>query len=308
MERSEVERRIPPVFIKGNNKARKWDKVVPAFLFVCTFISVLTTAGIVLTLLLEAVHFFAEVSIGQFFTLSEWAPPADQFGILPLISGTLLVTLIAMVVAIPIGMMSAVYLSEYAPDRVRRVIKPLLEILAGIPTIVYGFFALTFVTPLLREVLPGLGLFNALSASLVMGIMIIPMVSSLSEDAMAAVPRSLRKAAFALGATRFEVAWKVVVPAALSGIISSFVLAFSRAIGETMIVAIAAGATPKLSFNPLESIQTMTGYIVQVSGGDISYGSVDYNAIFAVGITLFTITLVLNILAQFIARRFKEDY
>ena len=186
--------------------------------------------------------------------------------------------------------------------------KPVLEILAGIPTIVYGFFALTFVTPLLREMIPDMGLFNALGAGVVMGIMIIPLVSSLSEDAMSAVPRHLREAAFALGATRFEVAWKVVVPAALSGIISSFVLALSRAVGETMIVAIAAGATPKLTFSPLESIQTMTGYIVQVSGGDISYGSVDYKSIFAVGITLFGMTLLLNLLAQFIARRFKEDY
>lgn len=297
-----------PTFVKGNNKARKWDKIVPIFLFVCTFISVLTTVGIVLTLLLEAVNFFTDVPVLKFLTMTEWSPPADKFGILPLVSGTLLVTVIAMFVAIPVGIMSAVYLSEYAPNRVRRVIKPVLEILAGIPTIVYGFFALTFVTPLLREWMPELGIFNALSASLVMGIMIIPMVSSLSEDAMSAVPRSLREAAFALGATRFEVAWKVVVPAALSGIISSFVLALSRAIGETMIVAIAAGATPKLTFNPLESIQTMTGYIVQVSGGDISYGSVDYKSIFAVGITLFAITLALNILAQYIARRFKEDY
>lgn len=307
MAQQEIER-IPPAFMKGNNRARKWDKLVPVFLFVCTFVSVLTTVGIVLTLLLEAVRFFTEVPVYQFLTVSEWSPPAGKFGILPLISGTLLVTVMAMCVAIPIGIMSAIYLSEYAPDRVRRIIKPVLEVLAGIPTIVYGFFALTFVTPLLREIIPEMGLFNALSAGLVMGIMIIPMVSSLSEDAMSAVPGHLREAAFALGATRFEVAWKVVVPAALSGIISSFVLALSRAIGETMIVAIAAGATPKLAFNPLESIQTMTGYIVQVSGGDISYGSVDYKSIFAVGITLFVITLVLNIVAQVIARRFKEDY
>ena len=307
MAHYEIER-THPSFIKGSHKGRKWDKIVPAFLFVCTMISVLTTVGIVLTLVLESLPFFADVSVLQFLTTLRWSPPAGDFGILPLVSGTLLVTVLAMLVALPIGMMSAIYLSEYAPDRVRRIVKPVLEILAGIPTIVYGFFALTFVTPLLREMIPDMGLFNALGAGVVMGIMMIPLVSSLSEDAMSAVPRHLREAAFALGATRFEVAWKVVVPAALSGIISSFVLALSRAVGETMIVAIAAGATPKLTFSPLESIQTMTGYIVQVSGGDISYGSVDYKSIFAVGITLFGMTLLLNLLAQFIARRFKEDY
>lgn len=299
-----------PVFVRKQTKRRGrfLDRAVPVFLFCCTLISVLTTIGIIATLFLESLHFFLEVPIGDFLTGTVWAPPAGDFGILPLVGGTLLVTLLAMAVAIPVGMMSAIYLSEYAPEQVRRVVKPVLEILAGIPTIVYGFFALTFVTPLLRELIPGLGLFNALSAGIVMGIMIIPMVSSLSEDAMSAVPRSLREGAYALGATRFETAWKVVVPAALSGIMSSFVLALSRAIGETMIVAIAAGATPKLTFNVLESIQTMTGYIVQVSGGDISYGSVDYKSIFAVGMTLFVITLFLNIVAQLIARRFKEDY
>jgi phosphate transport system permease protein len=208
----------------------------------------------------------------------------------------------------PIGLAAAIYLSQYAPDKVRRVVKPVLEVLAGVPTIVYGFFALSLITPLLRELIPGLGIFNALSASIVVGIMIIPMVASLSEDAMRAVPNSLREGAFALGATRLEVAVRVVLPAALSGVIASFVLAFSRAIGETMIVTVAAGATPRLTANPLDSIQTMTAYIVQVSLGDTPHGTVEYGTIFAVGLTLFVITFLLNILASYIARRFREAY
>ncbi|BFH15442.1 phosphate ABC transporter permease subunit PstC [Paenibacillus melissococcoides] len=293
-----------------NRRMHLSDKIVPVLLFLCAAVSVLTTIGIVYTLFSETWNFFSRVNIADFLFGTRWSPliQPKEFGILPLIGGTLLVTLIACLVAIPIGLASAIYLSEYAPDRVRKIVKPVLEVLAGVPTIVYGYFALTFVTPIIREIFPSTGVFNALSAGIVVGIMIIPMVSSLSEDAMTAVPRSLRHGAYALGATRFEVALKIVVPAALSGIVSSAVLAFSRAIGETMIVTVAAGATPQLTFNPLESIQTMTAYIVQVSLGDTPHGSIEYGTIFAVGMTLFIITFLLNILALWVARRFREEY
>ncbi|MFL1671574.1 phosphate ABC transporter permease subunit PstC [Paenibacillus dendritiformis] len=293
-----------------NRRMHLSDKIVPVLLFLCAAVSVLTTIGIVYTLFSETWSFFSHVNIADFLFGTRWSPliQPKEFGILPLIGGTLLVTLIACLVAIPIGLASAIYLSEYAPDRVRKIVKPILEVLAGVPTIVYGYFALTFVTPIIREIFPSTGVFNALSAGIVVGIMIIPMVSSLSEDAMTAVPRSLRHGAYALGATRFEVALKIVVPAALSGIVSSAVLAFSRAIGETMIVTVAAGATPQLTLNPLESIQTMTAYIVQVSLGDTPHGSIEYGTIFAVGMTLFIITFLLNILALWVARRFREEY
>lgn len=293
-----------------NRRMHLSDKIMPVLLFLCAAVSVLTTIGIVYTLFSETWSFFSRVNIADFLFGTRWSPliQPKEFGILPLIGGTLLVTLIACLVAIPIGLASAIYLSEYAPDRVRKIVKPILEVLAGVPTIVYGYFALTFVTPIIREIFPSTGVFNALSAGIVVGIMIIPMVSSLSEDAMTAVPRSLRHGAYALGATRFEVALKIVVPAALSGIVSSSVLAFSRAIGETMIVTVAAGATPNLTLNPLESIQTMTAYIVQVSLGDTPHGSIEYGTIFAVGMTLFIITFLLNILALWVARRFREEY
>ena len=225
-----------------------------------------------------------------------------------MVCGTLLVAVLAAVVAVPVGLATAIFLSEYAPDRVRRVIKPALEILAGIPTIVYGYFALSFVTPLLQKIMPDLLIFNALSAGIVMGLMIIPMVSSLSEDAMLAVPSSLRHAAYALGATRLEVAVRVVVPAALSGIVAAFILGLSRAIGETMLVTLAAGATPKMTFNPLESIQTMTAYIVQLSQGETPHGSLEYNTIFAVGLVLFVMTLAMNMLGQWVVQRYRETY
>jgi phosphate transport system permease protein len=262
------------------------------------------------TLLFEAVSFFRQVSIVEFFTETRWTPlfkPA-HYGILPLVSGTALVMVIALVVAVPVGLGSAIFLSEYAPDRLRRVVKPTLEILAGIPTVVYGYFALIFLTPLLQRFFPDMIIFNALSAGLVMGIMIIPMVSSLSEDAMVAVPRSLREAAYSLGARRFEVATRVVVPASLSGIVSSFILAMSRAIGETMIVSIAAGSTPKLTFNPLESIQTMTGYITQISLGEAPHGTLEYTTIFSVGLTLFLIVLVVNVFGHWVATRYWKAY
>ena len=242
--------------------------------FLCAIISICTTVAILFTLIFQALSFFNEISIWEFLTGTRWTPilKPRAYGVLPLVSGTLLVTVIAAAVALPVGLFTAIFLSEYAPDKIRRIIKPILEILAGIPTVVYGYFALTFVTPQLQAIFPDLIVFNALSAGLVMGLMIIPMVSSLSEDAMLSVPRSLREAAYALGATRFEVSLKVVVPAALSGIISAFILAISRAIGETMLVTIAAGATPRLTLNPLESVQTMTAYIVQLSLGEAAVG------------------------------------
>ncbi|MGM0874272.1 MAG: phosphate ABC transporter permease subunit PstC [Bacillota bacterium] len=287
------------------------EKMVPGILFVLALISILTTIGIVLTLIFETVTFFSRVSIVEFLTSKEWYPFFEEnasYGIMALVSGTLLITVIAIIVAVPIGLASAIFLSEYASDRTRRIIKPILEVLAGIPTIVYGFFALTFVTPLLQKVLPEMSVFNALSPGIVVGIMIIPMIASLSEDAMSSVPRSMREGALALGATRFEVTMKVIVPAAMSGIVASFVLGISRAIGETMIVTLAGGATPNLTFNPTESIQTMTAYIVQVSSGDAGYGTTVYYSIYAVGMTLFLFTLIMNLLAQYISRRFREEY
>lgn len=287
------------------------EKAAPAIFLLCAILASLTTIGIVFTLLVETIIFFNRVSIVEFFTGTEWYPFTENnpsYGVLSLISGTLLITFIAMLVSIPIGLASAIYLSEYATDKVRRVIKPILEVLAGIPTIVYGFFALTFVTPVLQSFIPELPIFNALSPGIVVGIMIIPMIASLSEDAMSSVPNSMREGAFAMGATRMEVTMRVVLPAALSGIISSFVLGISRAIGETMIVAVAAGSTPKFTMDVTESIQTMTAYIVQVSLGDASYGSTIYYSIYAVGMTLFVFTLVMNLLAQYISRRFREEY
>ncbi|TRM11453.1 phosphate ABC transporter permease subunit PstC [Lentibacillus cibarius] len=286
------------------------EKVVPVFFLLCAIISVLTTIGIILTLLVETITFFNRVSFGEFITGTEWWPFGENasYGILPLISGTLLITGIAMIVALPIGLASAIYLSEFASPKVRKVVKPVLEVLAGIPTIVYGFFALTFVTPILQLVIDDLPIFNALSPGIVVGIMIIPMIASLSEDAMSSVPNHMREGALALGSTRLEVALKVVVPAALSGIIGSFLLGISRAIGETMIVSVAAGSTPKLTTDVTESIQTMTSYIVQVTLGDASYGSTIYYSIYAVGMTLFVFTLIMNLLSQYISSRFKEDY
>ncbi|WP_224723110.1 phosphate ABC transporter permease subunit PstC [Paenibacillus vietnamensis] len=286
------------------------NMVMPVLLFLCASVSILTTIGIVVTLITETYSFFQKIPIFDFLFGTKWSPliPPKSYGVLPLLSGTLMITLIACLVAIPLGLASAIYLSEYAPKGVRKVVKPVLEVLAGIPTIVYGYFALSLITPIIQSVFSSAGVFNALSAGIVVGIMIIPMVCSLSEDAMSAVPRSLRDGAYALGATRFEVALKIVVPAAFSGIVASAVLAFSRAIGETMIVTLAAGSTPNLTANPLDSIQTMTAYIVQVSLGDTPHGSVEYGSIFAVGMTLFVITFLLNIFAQYIARKFREEY
>ena len=286
------------------------EKVAVWTLRIAALVSIVTTIAIIATLLRESVGFFAEVSIWDFLTGKTWTPMFrdKSFGILPLVSGTILVTVIAGVVALSVGLGSAIYLSEYAPETARRIIKPVLEVLAGIPTVVYGFFALTFVSPILRDIFPDMIVFSALSAGLVMGMMIMPMVSTLSEDAMVAVPRSLRDAAYALGATRFEVATKVVMPAALGGIIASFILALSRAVGETMIVLVAAGATPNLTFNPLEAIQTMTAYIVQVSLGETPQGTIEFKTIFAVGLLLFAITLAMNIFGRWVVHRYSEKY
>jgi phosphate transport system permease protein len=287
------------------------ERIMPKLLWMCAFISILTTLGIVLVLLIESVTFFTRVPFTHFFGSTEWYPFYERdpsYGIWALVSGTLLITGIAVIVAIPIGLAAAIYLSEFASEHVRKIIKPILEILAGIPTIVYGFFALTFVTPLLKTFIDGLGVYNALSAGIVVGIMIIPMVASISEDALSAVPKAVREGAYALGSTRLEVATRIVLPAAISGVMASFVLGISRAIGETMIVTVAAGATPKFTLDPTESIQTMTAYIVQVFLGDAGYGTDIYYSVYAVGITLFIFTLIMNLIANRLSRRLREVY
>jgi phosphate transport system permease protein len=270
----------------------------------------MVTVGIVIALASETVNFFTEVSVVEFLTSRTWTPTFAEkhFGILPLLAGSLQVAAGSAVVALPIGLLTAIYLSEYAGEALRKVLKPALEVLAGIPTVVYGYFALTYITPKLRLVFPQTEVFNAGSAAIVVGIMTIPTVASLSEDAIRAVPRALREGAYALGATRLEVILKVVIPSALSGILASFILAISRAIGETMAVAIAAGNRPNLTFDPLESIQTMTAYMVQVSLGDTPRGTIVYESLFAVGMTLFVITLGMNVLSQWVLSRFREVY
>ncbi len=286
------------------------EKFVPGFLFTIALISILTTIGIVVTLLSETIFFFKEVPILDFFTGTQLKPLGSEaiFGVLPLLTGTIISSFIAMFVAIPIGLMTAIFLSEYASVKLRKTVKPLLEILAGIPTIVYGFFAFTFVTPILRMIIPGLEPTNILSPGIVMGIMIIPMVASLSEDAMSSVPNAMREGALALGATKLEVTWKVVIPAAISGIIASFVLGISRAIGETMIVTIASGSSKNFTFDITQSMQTMTAYIVEVTGGEAPAGSTLYYSLYAVAMTLFVFTLVMNLIAQYISRRVREEY
>jgi phosphate transport system permease protein len=294
-----------------NRVQRRWiEFVIERVLFVCAAMSVFVTAGIIAVLLFETIAFLREVPILEFVAGTEWTPlfSEKRFGVLPLVAGTVLVSLIAMIVALPAGLLSAIYLSEYAPAGLRRIVKPVLEILAGIPTVVYGYFALLFVTPLLQRAIPGLAGFNALGPGIVMGIMILPLVSSLSEDALHAVPNGLREGAFALGSTRMQATLRVVVPAAFSGISASFILAVSRAIGETMIVAVAAGQQPRLTANPLVPIETMTAYIVQVSLGDTPGGTLEYRTIFAVGMLLFLMTFVLNLASDRLRRRFREEY
>jgi phosphate transport system permease protein len=289
----------------------RWGELfVKLLLALCALVSVATTVGILVALLQPAIDFFREISIVDFLTGTNWAPLFEpgSFGIRPLVYGTLSVTLVACVVAVPFGLGSAIYLSEYAHWRTRRVLKPALEILAGIPTVVFGYFALTFVTPLLRDIGIQVDIFNALAAGLVMGVMLIPTVASLSEDAMQAVPEALRHGAYALGGNRLHVATRVVVPAALSGIVASFVLAISRAIGETMIVLIAAGQQPTLTFDPRRTVETMTAFIAATGNGDVPRGSIEYKTIFAVGLTLFLATYLMNIVATRLVRRFREVY
>jgi len=273
-------------------------------------ITIAITFGIISVLAVEAFQFFSEVSIVDFLTDSQWTPlfTDKHYGILPLLSGTLLTSFIAISVALPVGLSISIYLSEYAPKSFRKTIKPLLELLASIPTVVYGFFALIVVTPFLQQFIPGLSGFNSLSAGIVMGIMIIPFISSLSEDALHAVPKEMREASYGMGATKLQTAFKVVVPAASSGIIVSIILAISRAIGETMIVAIAAGQQPRLTFDPTVPVETITAYIVQVSLGDVQHGSIEYRTIFAAGITLFVFTFLLNTLSFYIRKKYRQKY
>lgn len=296
------------------------EKFISFILFLCGVFSILVTIGIIYTLFSEAIGFFLrpEVNLITFFTGTTWKPLSakvspENFGVRPLIRGTMLIAVISAAISIPLGLGSAIYLSEYASEKARSILKPLLELLAGIPTVVYGYFAISFVTPLLKLVLEEwLGIkvsfFNAFSAALVVGIMIIPIIASISEDSIRAVPRSLREGAYALGATKFEVSTKVVVPAALSGIISAFIIGISRAIGETMAVTIAAGATPRMTLNPLDSVQTMTAFIVQVSFGDAPLGSINGQSIFAVGATLFVMTFIMNLISALVLKKFREVY
>jgi phosphate transport system permease protein len=286
------------------------ERAIEAVLFLAALVSVFTTIGIVYILIKESVVFFAQVPIVSFLTDTQWTPLFDDahFGIAVLLSGTLTSSLVALAVAIPLGTVIAIYLSEFAPFELREIAKPFLELLGGVPTIVYGYFALLFVTPLLQHIYPELPGFNLLSAGIVMGIMIIPYVSSISEDAMRAVPMSLREGSYALGATRLQTALRVVVPAAFSGLASAYILGISRAVGETMIVAVAAGMQPNLTFNPLEPAATITAYIVQVALGDLPHGSIGFQTIFAAGLTLMLFTLVCNILGHLLRRHFRESY
>jgi phosphate transport system permease protein len=296
---------------KPNRALSKWfERLVKIIFGACALISVLTTVGIVLTLAYEAYEFFLEVPLSQFLTDTEWTPlfANAKFGVMVLISATILTSLIAIAVALPVGLLSAICLSEYATPKTRQWLKPILEILAGVPTVVFGYFALLFVTPILQNLIPGLQGFNALSAGIVLGISIIPLVASLSEDAIYSVPRSLREGSYALGATKRETIIGVVLPAALSGIVAAFILAISRAIGETMIVSIAAGQNPTLTADPRVPVMTMTAFIAQVSLGDTPVGSLAYKTIYAVGMTLFVLTLALNIFSYWFVRRFREKY
>lgn len=292
------------------NKSNVFEKIIPVILILITLVSVLATIGILVTLITESLEFFSRVPITEFLTSATWQPYVGdgEWGIWALIMGTLKIVIIAVIIAVPIGLGAAIYLSEYATEKVRRIIKPILEVLAGIPTVVYGFFAINFVNPILQSIYSGFGLYNAVSAGIGVGIMIIPMIASLSEDAMSSVPASMREGSLGMGATRLETTIRVVIPAAFSGIIASFVLAISRAIGETMIVSIAAGSTPNASFDVTEPLQTMTGFIVQITSGDAAFGTNLYYSLFAVGMALFVMTLLMNIIAAWFTNRYKEDY
>ena len=311
MSSAQVTAAAPDAAARITAKRIRWGEVlIKGLLALCALVSVATTLGIVVALLVPAVEFFQVVPVWDYLTGTEWAPlfePA-HFGVIPLVVGTLSVTLWACLVAMPFGLGAAIYLSEYARPRTRRTLKPALEVLAGIPTVVFGYFALTFVTPLLRDIGLGAEIFNALSAGLVIGVMLIPTVASLSEDAMAAVPQALRDGAFALGSNKLQVSLRVVVPAAISGIIASYVLAISRAVGETMIVLLAAGQQPAIDWNPLHAVETMTAFIAATGQGDVPTGSIEYKTIFAVGLTLFVATFLMNIISIRLVRRYREVY
>jgi len=296
--------------VKRKRITKTKERAIEGVLLATALSSIFITLSIVFILFVEALGFFKDVSIKEFLTGTQWTPLFAQpkFGILPLISGTLLVTGIAVLVSLPVGLIVAVYLSEYAPFKVREVAKPILEILAAVPTVVYGYFALLFFTPILQKLIPNLSGFNALSPGMIMGIMIIPYISSVSEDSMKAVPMHIREGSYAMGATKFQTAFKVIIPSAFSGIAAAFVIGISRAIGETMVVAIAAGMMPALTLNPLEPIQTLTAYIVGVSLGDVPHGTLEYKTVFAAGITLFLMTLTLNILGFWFRKRIREVY
>jgi phosphate transport system permease protein len=291
-------------------RSRPGEALIGAFLFFAAGLSVLTTIGIVVTLGKESFLFFKEVRLWDFLSGTRWQPQIGQFGILPLLTATLVTSSIAMLIALPVGLAVALYLSEYAPEAVRGFLKPILEILAGVPTVVYGFFALQTVTPALQALLGSetVDIYNTLSAGLVMGVLILPLISSMCEDALSSVPKSLREAAYAMGATKLEVSLQVVLPAAFSGIAAAFIIGLSRATGETMIVALASGSGPNLTLNPFKAAETMTGHIVRISGGDLSYDSIDYNSLFAIGLLLFFITLALNILSRRLVKKYQEVY
>lgn len=293
-------------------KPRLGEDVIQSLLFIAGILSIFTTIAIVFELGKEAWLFFGspDVTFAKFFGTTEWQPSIGKIGIWPLVTSTLITSLIAMLIALPLGLASALYLSEYATPKARSILKPILEILAGIPTVVYGYFALLFVTPILRSIVgeDNMEVYNMASAGLVMGIMILPLISSMSEDAFSAVPRPLREGAYAMGATKLETSLQVVLPAALSGIGAAVILGISRAIGETMIVAVAAGSGPNFTFNPFKAAETMTGHIARISGGDLSYNSIDYTSLFAIALMLFLVTLVLNLISQWVVQRFREQY
>lgn len=291
-------------------KKRPLETLIRVFLYFAAFVSILTTVGIVVTLGKESFPFFRHVSIWKFLTNLRWQPQIEEFGVLPLFTATLMTSLIAMCIALPAGLASAVYLSEYASPKLRNILKPVLEVLAGVPSVVYGFYALQTVTPALKGLFgqERVDVYNTLSAGLVMGILILPLISSMCEDALSSVPNSLREGAYALGATKYEVSLSVIIPAAFSGISAAFIVGLSRAVGETMIVALAAGSGPNLTMNPFKAAETMTGHIVRISGGDLSYDSIDYNSLFAIGLLLFVITLSLNILSRKLIRKYQEVY
>jgi phosphate transport system permease protein len=301
---------VPQIDLR--KRRRPHEIIIQGFLFACGIISILTTIAIVAVLLEEALRFFTVegVSLIEFLTGTDWRPAIGEFGILPLFLSTLITSLIGMLVAVPLGLTTAVYLSEYASQRVRNILKPILEVLAGIPTVVYGYFALTFVTPLLRSIFgtDTVQVYNMAAGGLVIGILITPLIASMSEDALSAVPRSLREGAYGLGATKLETSLKIVLPAALSGISAAIIIGISRAVGETMVVALAVGAGPKFTFNPFEGAETITGHIVRISGGDLSYDSVDYLSVFSLALFLFVVTFILNLISRVVVRRFREVY